>query len=198
MATVARGRSICLGRFCSSVDTTFCFSFGRPLGIYSINTNTNFPDVPVGVTFPNLRVAVISSLGGHVKFLRRLTGGLRLSGIHFVRSHTRAFNRGGRCHRSFSIIATQTITELSILDRLYLPLTGANNAFITVGNTDTGRRLSTNGGTVSILNKALISSRAFALPRRRDRQGVLVVGGRGDAPGGCPQGPKAPGGAPVR
>lgn len=122
---------------------------------------------------------------------------MNLAKISYFRSHTRAFKRGGGFHTRFSIIATHTITELDILDRLYLPLIGGNNAFITVGTTDARRRLHSTRHTVTALNNGVRRSVFFRLPGSTNRHRVMGVGGAGRAPGACPEGTKAPGGGPL-
>ncbi len=160
----------------------------------SINANTNFPNVPLGVCGSNIELALLSSLGGHVGFLGKIYRRVNMP-TATVRNETRSVNRK-RLHRHFSVTATETITQLSILYRCYVPCIGINKTFVTLGNSSNVRRLDSTRGTVGVLNNGIRLTGTCSLPSN-SRHALVIVEGIGTAPGVCPQSGKGVGGSPL-
>lgn len=183
---MASRRNITIGRFTSDLALCGFISMGGGTDVVSIKANTNFPNIILGVTEPSVGLALLSDLGGELAFLSAILRGAKL-GTRLIRDETRRNNGGGLCHRGFSITISETITELGILYRCYLPCIGINNLFMTVGKPGTSRRLSKTRGTLGLLNNGIRGIRGFGLPYSRNRHAVVMVGGMGPAPGRCPE-----------
>jgi len=111
------------------------FDINVSLDIADVGSGAGFPGIPLKITYPNLKITLIESIGKKCLFLKEIIKKLKLEGINVVSSRAESITNpsspSNPSFPSFDIILARAVSSLENLATWCLPLLKQNGVLIT-------------------------------------------------------------------
>ena len=173
LTAITKPEEIVIKHFLDSLLLAKAYPFSQGASLADVGTGAGFPGVPVKIYRPDLKLALLDSLGKRVIFLQELS---RRLGQENLCVHIRAEDAGRQAdyREKFDCTTARAVASLSVLAEYCLPLTRVGGVFVALKGGDCDEELTQAAKAISLMGGKVREVQKFELPMDYRRSLIVI------------------------
>jgi 16S rRNA (guanine527-N7)-methyltransferase len=108
--------------FLDSLTCVLAWRDNPPTSLIDIGTGAGFPGLPLKILYPNMRLALVESVGKKAEFCRHVAAALGMDKVEVIQSRAEEVGQNAKYRERFDWAAGRAVASLPILVEYLLPL----------------------------------------------------------------------------
>ncbi|HEX6290894.1 MAG TPA: 16S rRNA (guanine(527)-N(7))-methyltransferase RsmG [Herpetosiphonaceae bacterium] len=130
LTTITDPREIGIRHFLDSLALAQVWQQEPPASLIDIGTGAGFPGLPLKLLWPEMRLALVESIGKKTDFLRHMVDLLELSDVEICTARAEELGHNPRYREQFAAVTARAVATLSVLAEYALPLCRIGGIFV--------------------------------------------------------------------
>ena len=146
-----------------------------PARVIDVGAGAGFPGIPLKLTFPDLHLVLVDSVGKKTTFLRHLTETLALSGVEMYTGRAEELGHQSCLRESFDLVVSRGVAKMRVLLEYTLPLCRLGGMVVALKHEDIQQELADAAHALDTLGGRLAEVRPVEVSGLTDRRVVVQV-----------------------
>jgi len=142
--------------------------------LMDVGTGAGFPGIPLKITLPEMRLALLESVGKKTAFLIHVADTLRLSGVDIVKGRAEEVAQRTEYRERFEVATGRAVGKLATLAELTLPFCRVGGLAIAPKKGDIGNELDRATRAIEILGGRLKAVLEVSIAGLEDHRLVVM------------------------
>ena len=159
------------------LDSLRCaLSWGdAPSSLIDIGSGAGFPGLPLKILRPELRVALVESVGKKAAFLRHMIAALDLRDVTVLTARAETVGRDPQHREQYDVVTARAVAELATLAEYCLPLCRVHGHVLAPKGSDIADEIARAHTAIERLGGRLISVEPVVIPGVEPRTLVVIA-----------------------
>jgi len=159
------------------LDSLRCaLSWGdAPSSLIDIGSGAGFPGLPLKILRPELRVALVESVGKKAAFLRHMIAALDLRDVTVLTARAETVGRDPQHREQYDVVTARAVAELATLAEYCLPLCRVHGHVLAPKGSDIADEIARARTAIERLGGRLISVEPVVIPGVEPRTLVVIA-----------------------
>lgn len=159
------------------LDSLRCaLSWGEaPSSLIDIGSGAGFPGLPLKILRPELRVALVESVGKKAAFLRHIVAALDLHDVTVVAARAEVVGRDPQHREQYDVVTARAVAELATLAEYCLPLCRVGGRVLAPKGSDIDDEIARARVAIARLGGQLIGVEPVEIPGVEPRTLVVIA-----------------------
>jgi 16S rRNA (guanine527-N7)-methyltransferase len=173
LTAIVQPEAVEIKHFLDSLTCLLAFPEGRGLRVIDVGSGAGFPGLPVRIVRPDLRLALLESVGKKTDFLCHIVARLRLSEVAVLQGRAEDYGRSPEHRECYDVVLARSVAELRVLAELTLPFCHVGG--VVIAQKRAGEEETTDAAqAIAVLGGACRASIPVDLPDVEPRQLVVI------------------------
>ncbi len=160
--------------FLDSLTCLLAFPPGQGLRVIDVGSGAGFPGLPLKIVRPDLRLALLESVGKKCDFLRHVTARLQLDGVEIIQGRAEDCGQNADQREHYDVVLGRAVAELRVLAELTLPLCRVGGVVIAQKRAAIDDEIKSAARAIAALGGALSTCLPVDIPGVEPRQLVVL------------------------
>ena len=181
------------------IDSLMLCKFGnieKGARLIDVGTGPGIPGLIVKMYRPDIRLALLESVGKKTKFLKWIVDDMKISGVEVLNERAENLARKPGYREGFDLAVARAVAALNTLSELCLPFVKVGGTFIAMKGKSPQAELSQSEKAINILGGSVKECKTFSLDENLDRSLIFISKVR-KCPAIYPRRPGIPGKNPL-
>ena len=157
-----------------------------------LGSGAGFPGLPLKIAFPEIRLALVESVGKKVSFLQHLLLTLELPDVEVLHGRAEALAHEAGHRAAFDTVLTRGLAPLRVLAELALPFCRQGGVMVAYKKGDLAEELAEAQNAITLMGGRIVEQQAVDVEGLRDRRVLVVIKKIADTPAKYPRRPGMP------
>ena len=132
--------------------------------LIDVGTGAGFPEIPVKIAFPYIKVTLLDSLNKRIKFLNQVVEELDLEDVVTLHGRAEDYAKKEEYREQFDLCASRAVANLSTLSEYCLPFIKKGGCFVSYKSADSDEEIQQSEKALDILGGKIEKVDKFVLP----------------------------------
>ena len=160
--------------------------------LMDLGSGAGFPGLPLKIAFPEIRLALVESVGKKVSFLQHLLLTLELPDVEVLHGRAEALAHEAGHRAAFDTVLTRGLAPLRVLAELALPFCRQGGVMVAYKKGDLAEELAQAQNAITLMGGRIVEQQAVDVEGLRDRRVLVVIKKIADTPAKYPRRPGMP------
>ena len=199
LTTVVEYQEVQVKHFLDSLTVVLAVPEGLgSLGsVIDVGAGPGFPGLPLKLANPDLRLALVESVGKKAEFLKHLVTTLGLSGVEVYTGRAESLAHQPELREAFDLVVTRALAGLSVLAEYTLPFCGAGGAMVALKHGGIDAELAGAANALEVLGGRMRKVTPVEVTGLTDNRILVAVDKIGSTPDRFPRRPGIPAKRPL-
>ena len=175
LTAITEFEEVCTKHFLDSLSLCKALDCQKELSVMDIGTGAGFPGIPLKITFPNLEITLLDSLGKRIKFLKEVIEQLGLEKIDAIHGRAEDFAKPDLLRGQFDICVSRAVANLSSLSEYCIPYVKVGGFFISYKSEKIVEEMASAEKAVHLLGGEFIKQVEFVLPNSDIYRNLVII-----------------------
>lgn len=143
--------------------------------LIDVGTGAGFPDIPLKIAFPNLKITLLDSLNKRIQFLNEVICKLELQDIEAVHGRAEDFAKPDQFRERFDLCVSRAVANLATLSEYCIPFVKPGGFFISYKSEKVNVELEEAKKAISVLGGSFQKNIEFLLPHSDITRNFIVI-----------------------
>lgn len=143
--------------------------------LLDVGSGAGFPGLVLKIARPDLRLALLDSVGKRMEFLKHVAGELGLVGVEFCHGRAEEWGRRPGFREAFDTVTARAVARMPILVELCLPFVRPGGRFVAFKGREAGKELEEAGEAIGLLGGSERGTVRVQLPGGQEDRHLVII-----------------------
>ena len=130
LTAIRDSESIRTKHFLDSLSCVLAWKSNPPGRLIDIGTGAGFPGIPLKILYPNLKLALVESIGKKVTFCRHIVRVLGLENVEVIQARAEDMGQDSNHREKYDYAVARAVANLNVLSEYLIPLVKIGGAML--------------------------------------------------------------------
>ncbi len=167
------------------------------LRVLDVGTGAGFPGIPIKIVAPQIRLALLESIGKKVRFLKHIVEKLELSEVEILHGRAEVLAHQERYREQFDVVVARAVAEMAVLVEYALPFCRQGGLFVAYKGPKAPAEVEAARDALEILGGRVIRMTPVPVEGLAEKRILVLVGKEKPTPTRYPRRPGIPAKRPL-